>query len=47
MQNQVKVPGGDSPLSFGSVSVESIQEMSEIFVLADINGLISQLISNG
>ena len=38
VQNQGEVPGGDFPLAFGSVSVETIQEMGDIFVLADING---------
>ena len=35
------------PPSFGSVSVETIQETSEIIIFADINYCISQLISNG
>ena len=47
VQNQGEVPGGDSPPAFGSVSVETIQETSQIFVLADINGRVSQFISNG
>ena len=38
VQHQGEVPGGDSPLSFGSVSMEIVQETSEIFILADING---------
>ena len=38
VKNQGEVPGGDSPPAFGSVSVETIQGMSEIFILADING---------
>ena len=29
---------GDSPLTFGPVSVKIIQETSEIFIFADING---------
>ena len=47
MKNQGEVPGEDSPPAFGSVSVETIQETSEIFILADTDGRISQLISNG
>ena len=39
--NQGEVPGGDSPLAFGSVSVEAIQETSEIFILADMGELPS------
>ena len=46
-ENQGEVPGGDSPPAFGSVSVETIQETSEIFILTDIDGQISQSISNG
>ena len=33
--------------SFGSVSVETVQETSEIFIFADINRSVSQFISNG
>ena len=47
VQDQWEVPGGDAPPAFGSVSMETIQEMSEIFVLADVEGWISQFISNG
>ena len=36
VQNQGEVPGGDSPPAFGSVSVETIQETSEILIFADI-----------
>ena len=46
-KNQRGVPGGDSPPAFGSVSVETIQETSEIFILTDIDGRMSQSISNG
>ena len=46
-KNQGEVPGGDFLPAFGSVSVESIQETSEIFILTDIDGRISQSISNG
>ena len=35
------------PSGLGSVSVETIQETSEIFLLTDIDGRISQSISNG
>ena len=38
VQDQGEVPRGDSPPTFGSVSVETIQETSEIFILGDING---------
>ena len=37
VKNQEKAPGGDVSATHMSVSMESIQEMSEIFVLADIN----------
>ena len=47
MQYQGKVPRGDAPPTFGSVFVETIQETSEIFICADINGEISQFASNG
>ena len=30
--------GGDTPPPFGSVSVETIQETSEILIFADVNG---------
>ena len=46
-KNQSEVPRGYAPPAFGSVSVETIQETSEIFVLADVEGGISQFISNG
>ena len=46
-KNQGEVPGGDSLPAFGSVSVETIQETSEIFILTDLDGRISQSISNG
>ena len=46
-ENQEEVPDGDSPPAFGSVSVETIQETSEIFIPTDIDGRISQSISNG
>ena len=36
--NQLEVPGGYAPPAFGSVSVETIQETSKIFVLADVEG---------
>ena len=38
VQDQGEVPGGYAPPAFGSVSVETVQEMSEIFVLADVEG---------
>ena len=47
VQDQWEVPGGYAPPAFGFVSVEAIQETSEIFVLADVEGWISQFISNG
>ena len=46
-KNQGEVPGGGSPPAFGSVSVEVIQETSEIFLLTNIDGQIFQTISNG
>ena len=39
-KNQGEVPGGGSPPAFGSVSVEAIQETSEIFILTNIDGQI-------
>ena len=33
------------PSSLGSVSVETIQEISEIFIVADINGQIPKLLT--
>ena len=45
VQHQGKVPRGDAPLTLGSVSVETIQEMSAIVIVADINGQISQFVS--
>ena len=47
VQNQRKVPGGDTPSALGSVSVETVQESGEIFIFADVEGRISQFISNG
>ena len=44
-KNQEEVAGEDSPPAFGSVSVEAIQETSEIFILTDIDGPIFQIIS--
>ena len=40
--HQGNIPGGDAPPTFGSVSLETIQEMGEILTFADINGQISQ-----
>ena len=37
VKNQGGVPGGDAPPTFGSVSVEAIQETGEVFIFADIN----------
>ena len=47
MKHQRKVPGGDAPPALGSVSMETVQETSEIFIFADINGGITQFVSNG
>ena len=38
VQDQGEVPEGDFPPAFGSVSVETIKETSEIFIFADVNG---------
>ena len=38
VQDQGEVPGGDFPPAFGSVSVETIQETSEIFILLKLTG---------
>ena len=37
VQHQGEVPGGDAPPPFRSVSVEAIQEVSEIFIFTDID----------
>ena len=37
VQYQGEVAGGDAPLTLKSVSVEAIQETSEIFIFADID----------
>ena len=42
-KNQGEVPGRGFPQAFGSVSVEAIQETSEIFILTKIDGQISRL----
>ena len=47
MKYQGKVPGGDAPPAFGSVSMETVQETSEILIFADINSGIAQFVSNG
>ena len=41
-----KVPGGDAPPPFGSVSVEVIQETSEVFIPTNVNGRFPA-VSNG
>ena len=46
VQYQGEVPGGDAPSTLGSVSVETIHETGEILIFADINGKVSQLVSN-
>ena len=38
VEHQGQVPGGEPLLTFGSVSVEIIQETSEILIIADIYG---------
>ena len=43
-KHQGKVPGGDAPPTLESVSVEAIQETSEIIIFAVINGGISQFV---
>ena len=45
--NQGEVPGGNATPPFGPVSVEAIQEMGEILILADIYGRVPQFVSNG
>ena len=47
VQHQRKVPGGDAPPTLGSVSLETIQETSEILIFTDIHGRISQFVCNG
>ena len=46
VQHQREVPGGDAPPALGSVSMETIQETSEILIFADINGDVAQFVSN-
>ena len=43
VQYQGKVPGGDAPLTLGSVSVEAIQETSEILILLTLIGKFPNL----
>ena len=45
MQHQREVPGGDAPPALGSLSMETIQETSEILIFADINGDIAHFIA--
>ena len=47
MKHQGKVPRRDAPPTLVSVSLETIQEMSEIFIFADTDGRISQFVCNG
>ena len=47
MQHQGKIPRGDTPTTLGPVSVETIQETSEILIFADIDGQIPQFVCNG
>ena len=43
VQHQGEVPRGDARPTFGSVSVETFQETSEILIFADVNGRIPNL----
>ena len=47
MQDQGQVPGGHTPPALGPVSMETIQEMGEILIFADIYGRVAQIVSNG
>ena len=47
VQHQGEVSGGDAPPRFGSVSMETVQETSEILIFAETYGRISQFINNG
>ena len=47
MQDQGQVLGGYTSPALGPVSMETIQETSEILIFADINGGVAQLVSNG
>ena len=47
MQGQGQFPGGYTPPALGPVSMETIQEMGEILIFADINGTVAQFVSNG
>ena len=47
VQYQGKVPGWYAPPTLGSVSMESIQDVGEILIFADINDGISQLVRDG
>ena len=43
VEHQREVPGGDAPPALGSVSMETIQETSEILIFADIYSDIARL----
>ena len=43
VQHQGKVPGGDAPPTLGSVSMETIQEMSKVLILLTLMGGIPRL----
>ena len=47
MKHQGKISGGYALPALGFVSMETVQETSEILILADINGGIAQFVSNG
>ena len=46
VQHQREVPGGDAPPALRSVSMETIQETSEVLIFADIYSGIAQFVSN-
>ena len=43
VKQQGKVPGGDAPLTLGSISVLAIEETSEIIILLTLMGQFSNL----
>ena len=40
MKNQGEVPRGNTPTPFGFVPLETVQEMTEVFILTNIQGRI-------
>ena len=47
MQHQGEVPEGNSPPPLRSISMKTVQQASQVFILADIQGGIAQFVCNG